>query len=174
MEQRPRLLSLGTGDLARSAMLAAILEALGGASGRALDVRRAGTHARAGEPAAPARDALGAIDELVVTPRVGASHQLELADLEWADVVLATAAEQVRFVREAFPAFSLSCCTLGQFVREAPLDAPWSTQVALVAASDPEPAYDLAEPTGTDQAAYDALAGQLFELVQVFLTVLGD
>ena len=167
-------MTLCSGNVARSVMLATMLEELGPASGHPVEVRSAGTHAVAGASiSARTRDALLAIDELPV-PSLNAhrSHQLELADVEWADLVLAVEADQVRYVRRKFPAFALSCCSLGQFVREAPLDEPWSTQVAVVSANDPDAAFDVADPAGGDQAAYDECARQLFELAQVFLTVL--
>ena len=169
-----RIVTLCSGNVARSVMLASMLEALGPESGHPLEVRSAGTHAVEGASiSARTRDALLAIDELALpSPNAHRSHQLELADLEWADVVLAAEADQVQFTRREFPACALSCCALGQFVREAPLDEPWSTQVAVVSANDPDSAFDVADPAGGDQAVYDECARQLFELAQIFLTVL--
>ena len=174
MERALRVVTLCTGNVARSVMLASMLEALGPESGRTFEVRSAGTHAVEGAAvSARTRDAMLGLDELPAAPITAhRSHQLELADLEWADLVLCAEADHVRYVHREFPAFALSCCTLGQFVREAPLDAPWSTQVAVVAASDPDAAFDVADPAGGDQAVYDECASQLFELTQVFLTVL--
>ena len=174
VDRRLRIVTLCSGNVARSVMLATMLDALGPESGHPLEVRSAGTHAVEGSSiSARTRDALLAIDELAL-PSLNAhrSHQLELADVEWADLVLAAEADQVHFTRRAFPAFALSCCSLGQFVREAPLDEPWSTQVAVVSANDPDAAFDVADPAGGDQSVYDECARQLFELAQVFLTVL--
>ncbi len=174
MDRSLRVVTLCTGNVARSVLLAAMLEALGPASGHPLEVHSAGTHAVEGSSiSARTRDALLAIDELPA-PSLNAhrSHQLELADLEWADLVLAVEADEVRYVQREFPAFALSCCSLGQFVRQAPLDEGWSTQVAVVSANDPDPAFDVADPAGGDQATYDECANHLFELAQVFLTVL--
>lgn len=169
-----RIVTLCSGNVARSVMLATMFEALGPESGHPLEVRSAGTHAVEGSSiSARTRDALLSVDELdAPSPNAHRSHQLELADLEWADLVLTAEADQVHYVRRAFPAFALSCCSLGQFVRQAPLDEPWSTQVAVVSANDPDPAFDVADPAGGDQAVYDACAHHLFELAQVFLTVL--
>ena len=169
-----RIVTLCAGNVARSVMLATMLESLGPESGHPLEVRSAGTHAVEGSSiSARTRDALRSIDELAPPALNGhRSHQLELADVEWADLVLSAEADQVHFVRRAYPAFALSCCSLGQFVRQAPLDEPWSTQVAVVSANDPDPAFDVADPAGGDQSVYDACARHLFELAQVFLTVL--
>ena len=175
MNESLRVVTLCTGNVARSVMLAAMLEALGADSGHPLETRSAGTHAIEGSAvSARTRDALLAIDELAPTSlNAHRSHQLELADLEWADLVLCAEADHVSYVRRVFPAFALSCCTLGQFARQAPLDTPWSTQVAVVSANDPDPALDVADPAGGDQAVYDECARTLFDLAQVFLTVLG-
>lgn len=174
VNRRLRIVTLCSGNVARSVMLATMLEALGPASGHPVEVRSAGTHAIEGASiSGRTRDALLSIDELSApSPNAHRSHQLEFADVEWADLVLAAEADQVHYVRRAFPAFALSCCSLGQFVREAPLDEPWSTQVAVVSANDPDTAFDVADPAGGDQSVYDACARHLFELVQVFLTVL--
>ncbi len=175
MNESLRVVTLCTGNVARSVMLASMLEVLGPDSGHPLEVRSAGTHALEGAAVSMrTRDAMRALAELPeISLNAHRSHQLELADLEWADLVLGAEADHVRYVRREFPAFSLSCCTIGQFVRQAPLDDPWSIQVAVVSANDPDPSFDVADPAGGDQAAYDACAAHLVDLAQVFLTVLG-
>ncbi len=171
-----RVVTLCTGNVARSVMLAAMLETLGPEYGCAIEVRSAGTHVVEGSAvSARTRDALDHLDEFGPVSLNGhRSHQLDLADLEWGDVVLALEADHVRYVDRAYPAFALSCCSLAQFVREAPLDAPFSTQVAVVAALEPDEAFDVADPAGGDQHAYDRCAEHLWALAQAWFTVVSN
>ncbi len=168
-----RVVTLCTGNVARSVMLEAMLQALGADSHR-FEVRSAGTHAVEGSSiSARTRIALDRVDELgPISVASHRSHQLDLDDVEWADLVLAVEAGQVRFVRREYPAFALSSCSLAQFVRQAPLDVPASTQIAVVAANEPDPAFDVDDPAGGDQADYDRCAQRLWELAQAFDTVL--
>jgi len=64
--------------------------------------------------------------------------------------------------------------TLGQFLLEAPLDAPFEHQVRAVAALAPDEDLDVIDPAGGNQDVYDACATQLWAMAMVFFTLVGD
>ena len=165
-----RIVTLCTGNVARSAMLGYMLTTLAESQGARWSVRTAGTHVIEGlAMSGRTRDAMMAIGELG-DHHYGAhrSHQLSAEDVQWADVVLASGADHVRFVGANFPDQAAKAVQLHQFVRHAPLDAAPEDQVAWVAAMDPDEALDVRDPAGGDQAVYDAVARELWELAQVF------
>jgi hypothetical protein len=85
--------------------------------------------------------------------------------------VLASEADHVNYVRRHFADLSSKAVQLAQFVRFAPLDASFDEQLAEVAATPPSRQFDVADPAGGDQAAYDACALQLWELSRAFATI---
>lgn len=169
-----KLLALCTGNAARSVMLGYMLDTLGEASGFEWSIRTAGTLVSEGHAvSARTRDALLAIPELRHHPfTVHRSHQLSGDDVQWCDVILAMEASHVAFVRTRFPDASAKTVALGQFLREAPLDGALLDQVGFVASLDPDPAFDVDDPAGGDQEVYDACARQLWEMAQIFSTLL--
>lgn len=167
-----RIVTLCTGNVARSVMLGFMLAAIGDAEGVNWSLRTAGTQAVEGlAMSGRTRDALRSIDELGAA-RYGAhrSHQVTEADLAWADVVLALEANHVRFVRSAFPLQADKAVQVLQFVRRAPLDGPLEAQIAAVVGLELEDELDVVDPTG-EQSSYDACAAQLWELAQAFAVV---
>lgn len=80
-------------------------------------------------------------------------------------------ASHVLFVRNRFPDAAAKTVVLGQFLREAPLDATLFEQVGFVASRDPDPAFDVDDPAGGDQDVYDACAHRLWEMAQIFSTL---
>ncbi len=157
-------------------MLGYMLSGLAEANGLDWRVRTAGTHVLEGSAVSPrTRDALLAIDELgernYSTHR---SHQLTDDDVRWADAILASEADHVRFVRANFTLGATKSVSLQQFLREAPLDAPFLDQLHYVAALEPMEFFDVVDPAGADQATYDACARQLWEMAQVFTTLVAS
>jgi protein-tyrosine-phosphatase len=121
------------------------------------------------------REALLGIDELGEHHyNAHRSHQLTSDDLSWADVVLASEADHVNFVRANFPQHASKAVQLHQFVRHAPLDEPFEAQLEVVSSMAPEPGLDVIDPAGGDNAAYVACANELWELAQVFATVVAE
>lgn len=118
------------------------------------------------------RDALRRISELE-GHNYGAhrGHQLGRDDVEWADVILASEAVHVLFVRLHYPEATLKTVLFGQFLRNAPLDEPFPNQVAYVSSLIPDGAFDVEDPAGRDQLAYDQCATTLWDMAQVFLTL---
>ena len=157
-------------------MLGYMLTALAKANGYDWQIRSAGTHVVEGSAmSSRTRDALLSLDDLgelaVGTHR---SHQLSSEDVDWANVILASEANQVYFVRTNFSDGTPKTVSLHQFLREAPLDVPFSAQLQLVAALQPSMFFDVEDPAGGDQATYDSCAAQLWEMAQVFTTIVGD
>jgi protein-tyrosine phosphatase len=171
------IVTLCTGNVARSVMLGYMLTSLAESNGEPWRIRTAGTHVVEGSAmSSRTRDALLGIDELTEHHfSAHRSHQLDELDVSWADVILASEAGHVDYVRVNFPAHGARAVQLHQFVRHAPLEGPLETQLASVASMDPSPEFDVVDPAGGDQAAYDACAQQLWELAQVFaLLVAGE
>ena len=157
-----------TGNVARSVMLGSMLTTLGEGGGEQWHIRTAGTHVTEGlAMSARTRDALLAIADLG-EHRYGAhrSHQLADEDVTWADVILASEAGHVRFVRERFDHATHRVVQLGQFVRFAPRDLMLDDQLLVVARHEPDVSRDVIDPAGGDQNAYDECACQLWVLAQ--------
>jgi protein-tyrosine-phosphatase len=176
MSDSIKIVTLCTGNVARSVMLGYMLSMIAEATGVDWQVRTAGTHVTEGSAmSGRTRDALRAIDELG-EHHYGAhrSHQITADDVAWADVVLASEADHVNFVRANFPGHARKAVQLHRFVRSAPLDAPLDEQLVVVASLEPSVQFDIADPAGGDQAAYDACAQQLWEMAQVFALLVGE
>jgi protein-tyrosine-phosphatase len=171
-----KIVTLCTGNVARSVMLGYMLTTLAKANGYDWQIRTAGTHVVEGSAmSARTRDALLALDD-VGEHHYGAhrSHQLSGDDVAWADVILASEANHVTFVRTTFPHGTPKTVSLHQFLRDAPLEVPWEEQLHFVASLAPLEVFDVQDPAGGDQAAYHAVAAQLWEMAQVFTTIVGD
>jgi protein-tyrosine-phosphatase len=168
-----RILTLCTGNAARSVMLGYMLTTLAAANGVDWSVRTAGTHVAEGSAmSSRTREALSRIPELG-EHKYGAhrGHQLTRDDLEWADVILAGEALHVLFVRLNFPDAATKTVLFGQFLRAAPLDQPFVDQVASLSSHVPDSSFDLEDPAGQDQRAYDQCAATLWEMAQVFVAL---
>jgi protein-tyrosine-phosphatase len=154
-------------------MLGYMLAALAEANGADWSIRTAGTHVAEGSAmSSRTRDALRRIPELG-DRSYGAhrGHQLVRDDIEWADVVFASEALHVLFVRRHYPESASKTVLFGQFLRAAPLDEPFSDQVSHVSSLVPDRAFDVEDPAGKDQSAYDRCATTLWDMSQVFLTL---
>jgi protein-tyrosine-phosphatase len=154
-------------------MLGYMLSTLGEASGQDWSIRTAGTLVSEGHAmSSRTRDALRKIPELG-HHRVNShrSHRLTENDVEWSDMILAMEATHVLFVRHRFPEATAKTVLLGQFLREAPLDATLGEQLKFVASREPDLAFDIDDPAGGDQEVYDACAHELWEMAQIFSTL---
>jgi protein-tyrosine-phosphatase len=170
------IVTLCTGNVARSVMLGYMLSAIAEESGEQWSVRTAGTLVAEGSAmSSRTRAALLGIDGLGER-RYGAhrSHQINEDDVEWADVILASEADHVRYVRAQFDDANSKTVQLVQFVRRAPIDVSFADQLAAVSDLDPSPAFDVVDPAGGDQAVYDACASQLWDLAKAFALLVGE
>jgi protein-tyrosine-phosphatase len=157
-------------------MLGYMLTTLAKANDYDWQIRSAGTHVVEGSAmSSRTRDALLSLNvfgELAFGAH--RSHQLSNEDVDWADLILTSEANQVYFVRANFPDGTPKTVSLHQFLRDAPLDVPFDSQLQLVAALQPSIFFDVDDPAGGDQATYDACAAALWEMAQVFVTIVGD
>ena len=156
-------------------MLGYMLTTLRENAGEDWSIRSAGTWVVEGSAmSARTRDALLALDDLGVH-QFGAhrSHQLTGDDAVWADVILTSEADHVRYVRSTFPRESPKAVQLAQFVRVAPLNGPLEEQLRVATSFEPSKEFDIADPAGGEQSAYDACARELWDLAQVFALLVG-
>jgi protein-tyrosine-phosphatase len=170
------IVTLCTGNVARSVMLGYMLTTLAGAQGDEWHVRTAGTHVTEGSAmSGRTRDALMKIEGLG-DHRYGAhrSHQLNQADTEWAQVILASEADNVKFVRANFATNADKAVQLSQFVRFAPLDGNFEAQLRAASSHEPSSEFDVKDPAGADQPTYDACARQLWDLAQAFAILVAE
>ena len=169
------IVTLCTGNVARSVMLGYMLTTLAGANGQAWHIRTAGTHVTEGSAmSGRTRDALMGIEELG-EHRYGAhrSRQLRDADTEWADVILVAEVDNVNFVRTNFAPAALKTVQLAQFVHVAPSGEDLRVQLRAAMSHEPSKEFNVADPAGGDQATYDACARQLWELARTFALIVG-
>ena len=164
------IVTLCTGNVARSVMLGYMLTTIADATGEDWTIRTAGTHATEGSGmSARTRDALLKIDELA-GHRYGAhrSHQLTDADATWADVILCAELDNVNYVRAHHAASAERAVQLAEFVRFASLDGDFDAQLRASRSHEPSDEYNVTDPAGGDQADYDECARHLWELAQAF------
>ena|SRR5665213_304562 len=171
-----KLVTLCTGNVARSVMLGYMFESLVEAGGFDWSIRTAGILVIEGSAmSSRTRDALLALSDMGEHHYSGhRSHQLSTDDVIWADAILTSEASHVDFVRSNFPEAGSKTVQIHQFVREAPLDTPFEEQLATVASREPRSMFDIEDPAGGDQATYNACAMKLWELAQVFSTIVSD
>jgi protein-tyrosine-phosphatase len=170
------IVTLCTGNVARSVMLGYMLTTLAEVSGDEWHIRTAGTHVTEGSAmSGRTRDALIKIEALGAH-RYGAhrSHQLTEVDCEWADVILAAEADNVRFVRSAFASHSHKAVQLAQIDRYASSSRTLDEQLGEALTHEPSIEFDVADPAGGDQATYDECARQLWNLAQTFALMVRD
>jgi protein-tyrosine-phosphatase len=170
------IVTLCTGNVARSVMLGYMLTTLAEVNGADWSIRTAGTHVIEGSAMSPrTKDALVKLDDLGAHHFTGhRSRQLTEDDVRWCDVVLASEAANVHFVRTHYGDGASKAVIFQQFLREAPLDTEFEEQVRYVASLEPLAFFDVEDPGGKDQAAYDACAAQLWEMAQVFAALETD
>ena len=153
---------LCTGNAARSVMAGAIMAA----AGTGIRITTAGTHVIERQPVSlRTRDALGAVGLNVSVHR---SHQLTDDDVDQADLIVAMAAEHVRYVRRRHPSGAARTATAKWLVQrlEAGPD-PLAERVARLdlASVYPESQGDVEDPAGGDEEDYASCVIELTSLI---------
>lgn len=132
------------------------------ASGIPADVVTAGTHVVENQPIS--RRTRAAIVSLGLEPVHHRSHQLTHSDVNSADLVVAMAAEHVRYVRHHHPVGAprtATICYLARYLGSG--TEPLGERVASLSLADvpPEAQGDVADPAGHEEPEYLACAKEI-------------
>ncbi len=156
---RPLVLTLCTGNAARSVMSGAML------ASPAFRIVTAGTHVVEGQPMSRrTRDALKAVQFTADGHR---SHQLTDDDVIDADLIVAMAGEHVAFIRRRYPEAAAKTASIKRLVRQlAPGPTPLGERVAALGLADLaiEPWEDVEDPAGGEDDVYVSCAKELADL----------
>jgi len=157
--ERPLVVTLCTGNAARSVMSGAMLHSA------PVRIVTAGTHVVEGQPMSRrTRDALASVGFGADGHR---SHQLSDGDVEAADLILAMAGEHVAYIRRRHPQAASKTASIKRLCRDLPATSlPLVERLRLLdlAAVPVEGWEDIEDPAGGEDEAYRSCAKELADL----------
>ena len=165
------VVTLCTGNAARSVMAGVMLAQLAEGEGVPMTIVTAGTHVVEGQPMGMrTKNAITSLEVLDVSG-LGRhrSHQLSDRDCVDADVIIAMEADHVRYVRRIHPDAAAKTATIwhlaGQLTPDGP---PVASQIEALSLGEVDlaSARDVLDPAGHDQAEYDRCAAEIWVLSQ--------
>jgi protein-tyrosine-phosphatase len=153
---QPEVLTLCTGNAARSVMAGAMLRSA------AVHIVTAGTHVVEGQPMSRrTRDALASVEMVADGHR---SHQLTDRDVATADLIIAMAGEHVNFIRRRYPEAAARSGSIKRLCRDlSDGPEPLTERVARLnlAGVVIDGWEDVEDPAGGDDEMYLACAREL-------------
>ncbi len=161
-----RVVFLCTGNAARSVMATVM------ARSRApeLVVRGAGTFSIPGLPMSQrTRDALKALGLADSTHR---SHQLGVADTDWADLIVAFESEHIAYVRRQHPEAAVRTATLPRLIRElVPSERPLADRLQDLdlANVEVEEWEEVVDPAGGDLQVFHDCAQEISAMIDALI-----
>jgi protein-tyrosine-phosphatase len=156
---RIRLLTLCTGNAARSVMAGAMLDS------PELRIVTAGTHVVEGQPMS--RRTRNALAHAGFAADGHRSHQLTDADIVSADLIVAMAGEHVAYIRRRHPEAASKTASIKRLCRDLPPGPePLGRRIRALGLADLpiEPWEDVEDPAGGEDETYVACAKELSEL----------
>jgi protein-tyrosine phosphatase len=156
---QPEVLTLCTGNAARSVMAGAMLRSA------PVHIVTAGTHVVEGQPMSRrTRDALASVEMAADGHR---SHQLTDRDVADADLIIAMAGEHVNFIRRRYPEAAAKTGSVKRLCRDlSDGPEPLTERVAQLALAEVviDEWEDVEDPAGGDDEMYVACARELAAL----------
>jgi protein-tyrosine phosphatase len=171
------IVTLCTGNAARSVMAGAMLSHLSNERELGLKITTAGTLVVEGQPLSPrVRQALRGVSELDPSlTNEHRSHQLTEDDCRSADLIIAMEASHLAYVRRRHHEAAPRAATLPLLAAELPSLGPGSREaIAALGLHEREPTAqgEVQDPAGAEQPTYDECAREIWKLCQQLIGAL--